>query len=446
MISASSKPVSRAPRWPRVTIPIVLVVVALVILLAVFSIDTHTPFQQPAPVSNQSLALSGWKLSIGDERVRRGAQNFSGNVALNGVAYIPAGANFEIDVDPGEIQGALSDVSSGAIWDHEGGEIGAPAHTASGWKQTCRAPNQPGLYHLNWIPHSDSAPVTPPAPKALPAATPALALDERRVALASLPTASAGLDVLILAEAQFHPQSDRTSVRVNGKPIGNYLDPKQSPVRRVRENAAGYQIPRFFAILTPETSKLHLGEDFDLEQLIAFKDYHGPDGKKIFTTQRHTDLIPICPALIQKLVKLRERLREKGVKVTRFWVTSGFRTPEYNKQIGGAAYSRHCYGDAVDICIDEDGDHKMDDLNGDGRVDRKDGIIIGNACRELELEGAVVPGGIGVYEWDGDDSVKSHVHIDCRGYISRWGQIGSGRNKKSFVWWPKGEFQEDDGE
>ena len=34
MISASSKPVSRAPRWPRATIPIVLVVVALVILLA----------------------------------------------------------------------------------------------------------------------------------------------------------------------------------------------------------------------------------------------------------------------------------------------------------------------------------------------------------------------------------------------------------------------------
>ena len=446
MISAS-KTVPRLPRWPRATIPIILAVVALMIVLAVCSIDTHTPFQQPIPVSNPTLALSGWKLSIGDERVRRGAQNFSGKVALNGVAYLPAGASFEIEVEPGEIQGSLTDTSNGAIWDHEGGEIGSASHTTTGWKQSCRAPNQPGLYHLTWLPHSaSSAPL--PSPLAPAVGTPALALDERHVAMATPPTLPPplGLDVLVMAEAQFHPQSDRTSVRVNGKPIGNYLDPKQSPVRRVKENAAGYQIPRFFAILTPETSKLHLGEDFDLEQLIAFKDYHGPDGKKIFTTQRHTDVIPICPALIQKLVKLRERLREKGVKVTRFWITSGFRTPEYNKQIGGAAYSRHCYGDAVDICIDEDGDHKMDDLNGDGKVDKKDGIIIGNACRELELEGAVVPGGIGVYEWDGDDSVKSHVHIDCRGYISRWGQIGSGRGKKSFTWWPKAEFQEDDGE
>jgi hypothetical protein len=215
-------------------------------------------------------------------------------------------------------------------------------------------------------------------------------------------------------------------------------------VRRVRENVQQYQIPQYFALLTPKTIDLQLGPDFTLGQLVAFKDYHGPDGHKVYTTERHTNVFPPRPELIDKLVKLRFLLRAQGVKVTRFWLTSAFRTPEYNRSIGGAAYSRHCFGDAVDLVIDEDNDKRMDDLNGDGKVDRKDGIVIGNACRELELEGAVVPGGIGVYEWDADDSVRCHVHIDCRGYISRWGQIGAGKYKKSFTWWPKAEFQEEE--
>jgi hypothetical protein len=450
MLSLSpNRPVAHA-RWPKAAIPIALLVGVVVIVLAVFSIDAHAPFQPPPPASTPGATPTGWKLTVAEERTHKNSQNFSGHIAADGIAYIPAGATFDLEVEPGEVPGALTDKSPGAIWEHEGGEFNAQSHTITGWSQTCRAPAQPGLYHLTWTPQaSGSSPSLPasPTPRISSNTAPTLALDEKRVALASQPAAaSLGLDVLVLAEAQFHPQSDRTGLRVNGKPIGHYLDPKQSPVKRVRENASQYQIPRFFALLTPETSKLRLGEDFDLEQLIAFKDYHGADGKKIFTTIRHTDVIPICPPLIQKLIKLRERLRQKGVKVTRFWITSGFRTPEYNKSIGGAAYSRHCYGDAVDICIDEDGDHKMDDLNGDGKIDRKDGLVIANACRELELEGAVVPGGIGVYEWDGDDSVKSHVHIDCRGYISRWGQIGSGRTKKTFTWWPKAEFQEEDGE
>jgi hypothetical protein len=249
---------------------------------------------------------------------------------------------------------------------------------------------------------------------------------------------------LPLTKAQTHKQGNRMLLKVNGKSIGYYLDPLESSVRRVRENAHLYRPPVWFATLTPETIKLQLGEGLDLGQFVAFKDYHGADGKKVYTTERHTDLLALRPELIDKLIKLRQRLREKGVKLTRFWITSGFRTPDYNRSIGGAAYSRHCYGDAADLCIDEDNDKRMDDLNGDGKLDRKDGIVIGNACRELEAEGAVVSGGIGVYEWDSDDSVRSHVHIDCRGYVSRWGQNGAGRYKKSFVWWPRAEFQEED--
>ena len=44
--------------------------------------------------------------------------------------------------------------------------------------------------------------------------------------------------------------------------------------------------------------------------------------------------------------KILDPLREK-IGVIR--VTSGYRTPEYNKQIGGSPTSQHCKGEAVDI-------------------------------------------------------------------------------------------------
>ncbi|MFH0939070.1 MAG: D-Ala-D-Ala carboxypeptidase family metallohydrolase [Planctomycetota bacterium] len=252
------------------------------------------------------------------------------------------------------------------------------------------------------------------------------------------------LSALSLTKAETRIQGNKTWLKVNGKSIGAYNNPAESSIRRVKENAHLYQPPLYFATLTSETIKLKLEEDFELGQLVAFKDYRDPDGKKVYTTERHTDVLPLRSELIVKLIKLRQRLREKDVKVTRFWITSGFRTPEYNHSIGGAAYSRHCYGDAVDLCIDEDGDKRMDDLNGDGKIDRKDGLVIANVCRELEAEDAVALGGIGVYEWDSDDSARCHVHIDCRGFVTRWGQVGAGKYKKSFVWWPKAEFQEDE--
>lgn len=377
--------------------------------------------------------VRSWRVEVTGD----GPQRLGGLFVPDGVLFAPAGAQFRVFPQPSNAGGMFVEDSRAATWDHEGGELNPPVKTSAGWQQECRAPAQPGLYRLRWqLGGAQSGECRVPS-----AECPALARQEPR---AKSQEAGATLGVLVLTRAELQTRNGRTSAKVCGKSLGTYLEPAQSTVRRVRENAALYQPPQYFALLTSDTIPLKLGPDFELGQLVAFKDYHTPEGKKVHTTERHTTVFPPRPELIEKLVKLRVRLREKGVKVTRFWLTSAFRTPEYNRSIGGAAYSRHCFGDAVDLVIDEDGDKKMDDLNGDGKLDRKDGSLIGNACRELELEGAVAPGGIGVYEWDSEDSVRSHVHIDCRGYISRWGQVGAGRHKRMFTWWPREEFQEEE--
>ncbi|HYG76036.1 MAG TPA: D-Ala-D-Ala carboxypeptidase family metallohydrolase [Planctomycetota bacterium] len=410
-MAGSSVPWS-TPARPRTGASAAVIVSLVAILGAVVffwrSAGPSLPGQIASASQHAPAPLSAWRIDV---EASKSNQKFGGRFMPGNVFFVPAGAAFNVRPDPANSAGYFVELPPSSTWDHEGGEINPPA----GGAQSCRAPQQPGLYKFLWRSEVKSS-------------------NEHT------------LEVFVLSHAETQVQGDRTIVKVNGKSIGAYHDPEKSTVRRVRENANQYRVPQFFATLNKETIPLKLGPDFDLGDLVAFKDYKGPDGRKVFTTTRHTDVLALRPDLIDKLIKLRERLRSKGVKVTKFWVTSGFRTPDYNKSIGGAAYSRHCYGDAVDICIDEDNDKHMDDLNGDGKLDRKDGIIIGNACRELELEGAVVPGGIGVYEWDSEDSVRSHVHIDCRGYISRWGQDGSGRYKKSFIWWPKAEFNGDDGE
>ena len=406
----------RAQSDRKKLVPISLGISMILIALAVVLTQQ---FRGGAPASALSapmtVSATSWTIQCGADKYNKGGQTYSGAVAPNGVIFLPAGATFRIRAHPGGSCGMFTEQNASAVWDHSGGELDPPVESEDGCTQDGRAPQQPGLYTLVWRDSGDSVP-------------------------------SRSISVMVLAKGEMHVQGERTQVKVNGKSIGSYLDPDGSPVKRVREHASRYQVPRYFATLTPEIMNLRFGEDFELGQLIAFKDYRDKDGKKVYTTERHTDVFPPRADLIEKLIKLRDRLRQKGVPVTKFWITSGFRTPDYNREIGGATFSRHCYGDAVDLVIDEDNDKKMDDLNGDGRVDRKDGIIIGNAARELEQEGVVVAGGIGVYEWDGEDSVRSHVHIDCRGYVSRWGQDGSGRHKKMFTWWPKSEFNGEDGE
>jgi uncharacterized protein YcbK (DUF882 family) len=134
------------------------------------------------------------------------------------------------------------------------------------------------------------------------------------------------------------------------------------------------------------------------------------------------------PKLLDKLELTIQELEKEGHKVDHVFVMSGFRTPRYNKgggNTGGRAnLSRHMYGDASDVYVDNDRDGQPDDLNGDGKVDTRDAKIFGDAAEKVEQRYPALVGGIGIYK-----ACCGHgpfTHIDTRGYRARWNGEGAG--------------------
>jgi hypothetical protein len=132
--------------------------------------------------------------------------------------------------------------------------------------------------------------------------------------------------------------------------------------------------------------------------------------------------------LIDKLELVLEDLASRGVNVAGVKVMSGFRTPSYNEgggnTAGRAGLSRHMYGDASDIYIDNDGNGSMDDLNRDGRMDLRDARFIEESVNRVERAHPELIGGTGVYV-----ACCGHgpfIHIDTRGYRARWTGSGGG--------------------
>ena len=66
---------------------------------------------------------------------------------------------------------------------------------------------------------------------------------------------------------------------------------------------------------------------------------------------------------------------------------SGYRTPHYNKAIGNGQFSRHVWGGAADVFVDEDGNGVMDDLNRDGNVTRADSAWLSRFVDGMERRG-----------------------------------------------------------
>ena len=127
----------------------------------------------------------------------------------------------------------------------------------------------------------------------------------------------------------------------------------------------------------------------------------------------------VSPRLLVKLEALLAAVNREGHPTRTLTVLSGFRTPAYNRAIGNTTdFSRHLWGDAADVYVDNDGDGDMDDLNGDGRVNVQDARWLFRLMEERLAGGGLEPGGMATYRRNAAHGL--FLHVDARGGRARW--------------------------
>jgi len=172
-----------------------------------------------------------------------------------------------------------------------------------------------------------------------------------------------------------------------------------------------YGNPAGFIEVTPQNADTHVSEHFTL------RDFLTHDQPNVWPKY-----MVLQPKLPDKLELVLSDLEAHGYDVHGVHIMSGFRSPQYNYTggvtEGRANLSRHMYGDASDIYIDNDGDGQMDDLNHDGKISIADAKVIEAAVDRVEAAHPELVGGAGVYT-----AAPGHgpfIHIDTRGYRARW--------------------------
>jgi hypothetical protein len=190
---------------------------------------------------------------------------------------------------------------------------------------------------------------------------------------------------------------------LNGYRIGSY------PSILLRQLAI-YKHPTGFVEVTEENENTLVSPHFTLKDFVCKQGGGYP--RYVVLKER----------LLLKLEVILEAVNERGYPCRTFHVMSGYRTPYYNDLIGNVKYSRHLWGGAADIFIDEDPkDDNMDDLNGDGLIDYRDAAVIYDVVDQLYGEPWYRPLVGGLARYRRTDAHGPFVHVDVRGYHARWG-------------------------
>lgn len=203
------------------------------------------------------------------------------------------------------------------------------------------------------------------------------------------------------------PFADKVNGRIGSYVIGFW------PAERNRVTSGAYRNPEGFIEVTRENQDTYVSEHFRLRDFLT-KDQ----------TQTWPKYLVLSELLVDKLELVIEDLNSRGVLVRHVSVMSGFRTPRYNGSGGDgrSGVSRHMYGDAADVFVDNNRDGRMDDLNRDGRVDHRDARVILESVERVERRFPSLTGGVGVYR--ANAAHGPFAHVDVRGYRARWGLIG----------------------
>jgi uncharacterized protein YcbK (DUF882 family) len=207
-------------------------------------------------------------------------------------------------------------------------------------------------------------------------------------------------DLTLVTKVSF---AEKRNGRLNGYLIGRYATQGSG-----RTDA--YSPPAGFIEVTPANQNLPVSANLRIGQFLTKNQFN------VWPKYVALDL-----RLIDKLELVMQELHAMGVRADRIHIMSGFRTPNYNGpgEGGRALLSRHTYGDAADIWIENGAvTGYIADLNGDGRRDVRDAEVIQQAVERVEQKYPQLIGGIGVYRESG--SRGPFVHIDVRGTRSRW--------------------------
>ena len=187
---------------------------------------------------------------------------------------------------------------------------------------------------------------------------------------------------------------------LNGYLIGDY---PSHP-----DGQALYRPPEGFIEVNARTEDLPLTPHFRLGQFVCKQDARGV---------RYVALRERLPLALEAALA---RFARAGIASSGLTVMSGYRTPHYNRELGDTRLSRHQWGDAADVFIDEDGDGRMDDLNGDGRHDQEDARLLYRIvdAAQGDPDWQRFTGGLSAYA--PNDHHGAFLHLDTRGFRARW--------------------------
>ena len=227
------------------------------------------------------------------------------------------------------------------------------------------------------------------------------ALPGARVASASVQGGSATGTETVFTMRSF---GQKVRAWLNGYRLGYW------PQEKGRLRSEAYRNPDGFIEVTPENEDTRVSEHFRLRDFVS----HGQ-------TEVWPKYVVLREPLLDKLELVIEDLNDHGVNAEGMRIRSGFRTPAHNQAVrgeGSARDSRHQFGDAADVFIDQVGNGKESDLNGDGRVTFADVKLILDAVERVEARYPELVGGTGLYAYYGRSG--PFVHIDVRGVRARW--------------------------
>jgi len=195
---------------------------------------------------------------------------------------------------------------------------------------------------------------------------------------------------------------DHEGTRLGGYRMGTYRKKAFRGLKR-------YERPAGFIRVTEANREEKVSPHFRLEQFLC---------KQTTTMPQY---VLVRPRLLATLEQVLADVVARGHDVSTLHVMSGYRTPYYNRRIGNTTgYSRHLYGDGVDIFVDADGNGWMDDLNGDGVVTKADAQVLASWVQAAaQRDGTPFVGGLGVYG-PKPPHRGPFVHVDLRGFDARW--------------------------